>query len=86
MVDATEIFHDLCWLLECEMATLEYIKDIKRTPKYELKRHASIIEKSVEKVWAYCRDYGFNVDSKRGRVWSAVTALNERRAPAENSL
>jgi hypothetical protein len=63
MVDATEIFCDLCWLLECEMATLEDLRERKRVAKHELKRHQRIVDQAVAKVWAYCWDYGFSIDS-----------------------
>lgn len=77
MVDATEIFHDLCWLLECEMATLESLKDVKRTSKRSIERHTNIVQPMVIKVWAYCRDYGFGIDPRKGRVAKAVEKLNK---------
>lgn len=80
MVDATEIFHDLCWLLECEMATYEGAKDIKRTSKYDLKRHEGIINSALNKVIAYCRDYGFGIDPRNGRVKEAIEALQKELA------
>ena len=78
MVDATEIFHDLCWLLECEIATLEGLKDVKRTAKHELKRHQSIVDQTIAKVWAYCRDYGFGIAPKNGRVQDALLSMNNK--------
>jgi hypothetical protein len=77
MVDATEIFHDLCWLLECELATLEGLKDRKRVAKHDLERHSNIARTMVTKVWAYCRDYGFGLNPRLGRVVEAVAKLNE---------
>lgn len=76
MVDATEIFHDLCWLLECEMATLEDLRDRKRVAKHDLKRHNSIVDLMMAKVSAYCRDYGFGIDPKNGRVQDALLRMN----------
>jgi len=77
MVDATEIFHDLCWLLECEIATLEGLKGVKRTSKSELKRHQSIVDQTMAKVWAYCRDYAFGINPKCGRVQDALLNMNK---------
>ena len=74
MVDATEIFHDLCWLLECEMATLEYLKILKRTPKHDRERHEVIVASALNKVVGYCRDYGLGINPKHGRVQDAVMA------------
>ena len=77
MVDATDIFHDLCWMLECEMATLEDLKDRKRVAKHDLKRHQSIVDQMVSKVWSYCRDYGFGIDPRKGRVAEAVRRFDD---------
>jgi len=77
MVDATEIFHDLCWLLECEIATLEGLQGVKRTSKSELRRHQNIVDPMVSKVWSYCRDYGFGIDPRKGRVAEAVRRLDD---------
>jgi len=76
MVDATEIFHDLCWLLECELATLEDLRDRKRVAKHDLERHQAIVDQMMVKVWAYCRDYGFGIPSKNGRVQDALLRMN----------
>lgn len=77
MIDTTEMFHSLCWLLECEMATLEGLKGVKRTSKSELKRHQSIVDQMVAKVHGYCRDYGFGIDIRKGRVTEAVRRLED---------
>ena len=77
MVDATEIFHDLCWMLECQLATLEEVKDVKRTSKRSIERHTDIAQPMVIKVWAYCRDYGFGIDPRKIRVAEAVRRLND---------
>ena len=77
MVDATEIFHDLCWMLECQLATLEGLKDVKRTAKREIQRHTDIAQPMVIKVWAYRRDYGFGIDPRKTRVVEAVRRLDD---------
>ncbi len=77
MVDATEIFHDLCWMLECQLATLEELGERKRTPKYIIERHEKIVLLGVTKVYGYCRDYAFGIDPKYGRVKDDIDRINK---------
>ncbi len=44
----------LAWAVECEMATLEGLRLVKRTSKSELERHRTIVDKMVEQ----CLDLG----------------------------
>lgn len=66
-----QVFDDYCYLLECEMATLEFIRGIKRTPKREIERHESIIKKNLVHVRVYVSK-GFTVKREHGRVYEAV--------------
>lgn len=40
----------LAWFAECELATLEGLKLVKRTPKHELKRHEEICNTLVSHI------------------------------------
>lgn len=62
-----EIFNDLCYLLECEMATLDYLRGVKRTPKHELRRHEDIVKKTLLQVRRHVFD-GLVVPRHCGRV------------------
>lgn len=68
---AQEVFNDFCYLLECEMATLEYIRDLKRTSKREISRHEEIIRKQLVHVRVYVSK-GLVVQRSNGRVYDAI--------------
>ncbi|KKK82063.1 hypothetical protein LCGC14_2807130 [marine sediment metagenome] len=51
-----KIFEDLCWLLECEMATFSYIRDLKRTAQHEIARHEKIIKDGLLSVRIHLAD------------------------------
>lgn len=44
----------LAWAVECELATLENLQMVKRTPKSELERHKLIVDTMIEQ----CLDLG----------------------------
>lgn len=70
--DAKQIFADYCYLLECEMATLEYARHLSKTAKRDIIRHEKIIRDALLKVRKYVGE-GFEVDRARcGRVYEAV--------------
>lgn len=52
----------LAWMTECELATLEHLEGIKRTPKHELERHREICRTAV----FHCYDLGVNPRGLRG--------------------
>ena len=47
MRDFNDANEALCYMVECTMATLEYIRDVKRTPKHEITRQESIVSSGV---------------------------------------
>lgn len=52
----------LAWLTECQLATLEGMKLVKRTSKSELARQQQICDKAV----AQCKDLGVSPVGLRG--------------------
>lgn len=40
----------LCYMVECELATLEWIRSLKRTPRYDVKRHTGIASAGIEAI------------------------------------
>ncbi len=61
----------LAWLTECQLATLEYLQMVKRTPKSELSRQQQICDQAV----AQCKDLGV---SPRGLHGDSCPRLAER--------
>lgn len=52
----------LAWLTECQLATLESLEMVKRTPKSELARQQQICDQAV----AHCKDLGVSPRGLRG--------------------
>lgn len=52
----------LAWLTECQLATLEGMKLVKRTSRSELARQQQICDKAV----AHCKDLGVSPGGLRG--------------------
>jgi len=50
-------FNGMCEFLEWHMATYEYIKDLKKTAKHELKRHEGMIKKGLMMLRVAGGDY-----------------------------
>ena len=68
-----KIFQDWCWLLECEMATLGYIRDITRTAKHEISRHEKIIQEGLFQVRICLADNdGLEVPRDCPRVYESI--------------
>ena len=49
--DGTQVARVLAWLTECELATLEYLRGLKRPAKMELKRHEKIAKRAVDQCY-----------------------------------
>lgn len=43
-----EFIRDLCYLCECQMATLEELKGLSRTSTTRVRRQSRIVEKSIQ--------------------------------------
>ncbi len=56
LVQKNKLFEDFCWLLECEMATFSYIRDLKRTAQHEIARHEKIIKDGLLSVRIHLAD------------------------------
>jgi len=55
--DGQLAFNGMCEFLEWHMATYEYIKDLKKTSKHELKRHKGMVEKGLLMIRVAAGDY-----------------------------
>jgi hypothetical protein len=53
----------LCWATEVELATIEGLKSVKRTPKCELRRHQEISDSLLKA----CEMFACVVDAERVR-------------------
>jgi hypothetical protein len=73
---ADPMFEDMCWLLECQMATLDYYKCLKRPPKGELRRHEEIVRKALDRISHYLGDH--EVPRNCPRVYDSTRALLPR--------
>ncbi len=62
-----DIFADLAYFTECQLATVEGLRDMKRPPKGELRRHESIAAKMVQA----CREYDVPTH-RHGRLRAAL--------------
>jgi len=69
--DKQMLFDDYCYLLECEMATLEYISGLKKTSQREISRHKDIIRQCLRRVKRHTQT-GLIIARQHGRVYQAI--------------
>lgn len=68
-------FEGMCEFLEWHMATYEYIKDLKKTAKHEIKRHEGMIEKGLLMLRVAAGDY--KVPRSCVRVFEEMEKMKE---------
>lgn len=65
----------LAHAVECQMATLEYLRGLARPPKHELRRYESIVRDGL----ANCRVHVSEEDAKRARAGRVLDFLAGER-------
>lgn len=64
-------------MVECTMASLEWMREIKRTPKNEIKRHESLVEIGL----TACASFDLQEVAARTRCGRVAQALSSRMSP-----
>lgn len=53
-----DLFKAYCYLVDCEVATLEYVRDLKSSAKSEVSRHEKITDDSIATLDVFWKKLG----------------------------